>query len=44
MSDADIHSSVILDRSEGKVSFVRTQDVEPILDDNKALEQIPQSG
>lgn len=44
MTDADIRSRVHIDRADGSITFERLQDVEPILDDNKQLEQIPQKG
>lgn len=44
MTDADIHSRVHIDRAGGTITFERVQDVEPILDSNKQLEQLPQKG
>lgn len=41
---SDIVSSVVFNRADKKVHFVRTQDVEPILDSNKQLASIPQKG
>lgn len=44
MSDADIRSRVAVDRADGTVTFERVQDVAPILDDNRQLEQQAQRG
>jgi hypothetical protein len=41
---SDIVSSLVFDRADRAVHFVRTQDVEPILDVNKELATIPQKG
>jgi hypothetical protein len=37
-----VQTRVHLDRSEGLVHFERVQDVEPILERNKALQSMPQ--
>lgn len=44
VSDADIRSRVHIDRAGGTITFERHQDVAPILDSNKQLEQIGQKG
>lgn len=44
MSDGDIRSRIVVDPNDRKIHFIRTQDVEPILDSNKKLEPIGQSG
>lgn len=44
MSNADIHSRKHINRADGTITFERLQDVEPILDTNKQLEQEPQKG
>lgn len=44
MSDGDIRSRRHYDPATGNITFERVQDVEPILDSNKALEQLPQKG
>jgi len=41
---SDIVSSVVFDRADKKIHFVRSQDCQPIVDAAKELEQIPQKG
>lgn len=44
MTTGDIRSRVYVDRADGRITFERIQDVEPILDANKALEPVAQRG
>ena len=42
MSDGDIVSGTVFDRAEGKIHFTRWQNCDPILDDNRRLQALPQ--
>ncbi|WP_421722930.1 hypothetical protein [Bauldia sp.] len=43
-ADGEIRSRTHVDRADGTVTFERVQDVGPILDANRQLEQQPQRG